>query len=65
MVRSIELFTDGYFEPAAEPSFAAWEAVFREVERLDPEKIGRYPSVKGSDSGHYAVDRTVIVIHAH
>jgi len=63
-VRSIELFTDGYFEPAAEPSVAAWEAAFREVERLDQEKIGRYPSVKGSTAGRYADDRTVIVINA-
>ncbi len=63
-VRSIELFTDGYFEPAAEPSIAAWEAAFREVERIDPEKIDHYPSVKGSSPGRYADDRTVIVIDA-
>ena len=62
-VRSIELFTDGYFEPAAAPSVQAWEASFREVERIDPEKIGRYPGVKGSSPGRYADDRTVIVIH--
>jgi hypothetical protein len=61
-VRGIELFTDGYFEPAAAPSVAAWEAAFREVERIDPEKIGRYPSVKGSAPDRYADDRTVIVI---
>ena len=62
-VRSIELFTDGYFEPAAAPSVEAWEASFREVEQIDPEKIGHYPGVKGSSSGRYADDRTVIVIH--
>jgi hypothetical protein len=63
-VRSIELFTDGYFEPAADPSIASWEAAFREVERIDPEKIDRYPSVKGSSPGRYADDRTVVVIDA-
>jgi hypothetical protein len=41
----------------------AWEASFREVERVDPEKIGRYAGVKGSEPGRHADDRTVIVIH--
>ncbi|MGH6944578.1 MAG: hypothetical protein ACREH6_10210, partial [Geminicoccaceae bacterium] len=62
-VQSIELFTDGYFEPADAPSVEAWEAAFREVERADPEKIDRYPGVKGSTPGRYADDRTVIVVH--
>ncbi|MGH1479184.1 MAG: protein phosphatase 2C domain-containing protein [Geminicoccales bacterium] len=62
-ISSIELFTDGYFEIAETPSIAAWEASFREVERCDPDKIDRYPSVKGSAAGRYADDRTVIVIH--
>jgi hypothetical protein len=63
-VGSIELFTDGYFEPAETPSVGAWEASFRKVESADPEKIGRYPSVKGSTRERYADDRTVIVIDA-
>jgi hypothetical protein len=63
-VSSIELFTDGYFEPAAAPSVAAWEASFRQVEQIDAEKIDRYPCVKGSTAGRYADDRTVIVIHS-
>ena len=46
-IDTIELFTDGYFEPGAAPALDAWEAAFAEVERVDPEKIGRYPSVKG------------------
>lgn len=62
-VDTIELWTDGYFAPAAAPSVEAWEASFREVERLDAEKIGRYPCVKGSVPGRYADDRTVIVVH--
>jgi hypothetical protein len=61
-VETIELFTDGYFAPAAAPSVEAWEASFREVEQVDPEKIDRYPCVKGSVPGRYADDRTVIVI---
>jgi hypothetical protein len=62
-VRSVELFTDGYLEPAEAASVDAWEASFCEVERVDPEKIERYPGVKGSEPGRHADDRTVIVIH--
>ncbi|HEX5077589.1 MAG TPA: protein phosphatase 2C domain-containing protein [Geminicoccaceae bacterium] len=61
-VDTIELFTDGYFELADAPAVDAWEASFREVERIDPEKIDRYPCVKGSIPGRYADDRTVIVV---
>jgi len=62
-VRSIELFTDGYFEPADAPEVAAWEASFAEVERVDPEKTGAYPSVKGSAGRMRTDDRTVVVVH--
>jgi hypothetical protein len=61
-LRSIELFTDGYFEPGATAEVAAWEAAFAEVERVDPEKIDRYPSVKGSTPRIRADDRTVVIV---
>lgn len=61
-VVSIELFTDGYFEPGATPDVAAWEASFAEVERVDPEKVGRYPSVKGSAGRMRTDDRTVVIV---
>ena len=62
-VRSIELFTDGYFKPGAAPALDDWEAAFAEVERVDPEKIGRYPSVKGSSERMRADDRTAVIVH--
>ena len=62
-LHTIELFTDGYFEPGATPDVAAWEAAFEEVERVDPEKIGRYPSVKGSTPEAWTDDRTVVIVH--
>ena len=40
-LRSIELYTDGYFKPAATPDVAAWEAAFAEVERIDPREDRR------------------------
>jgi hypothetical protein len=60
-VRSIELFTDGYFKPGATPDLAAWEDGFAEVERDDPDKIDRYPSVKGTVGRIRADDRTVVI----
>jgi len=62
-LQSIELFTDGYFKPGATPDVAAWEAAFAEVEALDPEKIGAYPSVKGSAGRIRTDDRTVVIVH--
>ena len=62
-VRSIELFTDGYFKTAATADVAAWEAAFAEVELRDPEKIDAYPSVKGTVERMRTDDRTVVVVH--
>ncbi len=62
-IQSIELFTDGYFKPGASPALADWEGAFTEVERIDPEKIGRYPSVKGSSARMNTDDRTVVIVH--
>ncbi len=61
-VRSIELFTDGYFKTAATPEVTAWEAAFAEVEVRDPEKIDAYPSVKGSLERMRTDDRTVVIV---
>lgn len=60
--RTLELFTDGYFAPGAEPTVAAWEAAFAEVERDDPNKLNRYPSVKGTIGRIRADDRTVLIV---
>lgn len=61
-IHSIELFTDGYFKPGAAASVDDWEATFAEVERVDPEKIDRYPSVKGSAARMRTDDRTVVIV---
>ena len=62
-IRSFELFTDGYFKPGATPALCDWEAAFTEVERVDPDKIARYPSVKGSTARMRTDDRTVVIVH--
>jgi hypothetical protein len=61
-VRTLELFTDGYFAPGAAPTIAAWEEAFAAVEREDPDKLGRYPSVKGTVGRIRADDRTVLIV---
>ena len=61
-VHSMELYTDGYFAPGATPELAAWERAFEEVERVDPEKIGAYPSVKGSSERMRTDDRTLVIV---
>lgn len=62
-LRSIELYTDGYFKPAATPDVAAWETAFVDVERIDPEKVDAYPSVKGTAGRMRTDDRTVVIVH--
>jgi hypothetical protein len=61
-LATFELFSDGYFAAGAEPSVVAWEAAFAEVERQDPLKIDRWPSVKGTIGRVRADDRTVLVV---
>ena len=59
-VRTLELFTDGYFKPGEAFGVAAWEKAFEEVERDDPEKVKFYVSAKGSTATQWADDRTYV-----
>lgn len=61
-VSRLELFSDGYFAEPEAFGVAAWEASFAEVERLDPDKIGPYASVKGSGPDSWTDDRTYLGI---
>lgn len=61
-VRTIELFTDGYFSTPADTNSAAWEAEFERVEREDYHKIGAHRGVKGSTADEFSDDRTVICL---
>ena len=63
-IRTLELFTDGYFTPGAEPSIDAWEAAFAEVERTDPDKRHQFASVKGTVGRIRADDRTVVIVES-
>ena len=59
-VRTVELFSDGYFKPGADFGVASWEEAFREVERDDPAKVTLYLSPKGSTATHWTDDRTYL-----
>ncbi len=61
-IETIEMFSDGYFGCAQGTSVADWEAWFARVEGEDPAKVGAHPSTKGSFGGHFADDRTVLIL---
>ncbi len=59
-IHTLELFSDGYFEPGRAFGVEMWEAAFREVEEVDPHKIGRYVSTKGTTPTQLTDDRTYL-----
>lgn len=61
-VRSIELFTDGYYGVAEAASVASWESWIEMVQREDLHRVGRFASTKGSAPGKNADDRSVVVV---
>lgn len=61
--RSLEIFSDGYFDCPAGTRVLDWERRFAEVEALDPEKTGAFASVKGSTATDFTDDRSVICLN--
>jgi hypothetical protein len=59
-VRTVEIYSDGYFKPGDAFGVAAWEKAFAEAERDDPAKVLLYPSPKGSTASLWADDRTYL-----
>jgi serine/threonine protein phosphatase PrpC len=59
-VDTLELFSDGYFEPGRGFGVDLWETAFREVEAADPHKIDRYISTKGTTATQLTDDRTYL-----
>lgn len=55
-IRTIELFSDGYFAIPPDATINAWETAFELVERKDPDKWKTYKSTKSKD------DRTIAII---
>ncbi len=61
-INTIELFSDGYFSRPMGTTVQAWEQRFREVEHIDPNKIGLFSSTKGSNGQVFSDDRTIVVL---
>ena len=59
-VRSLELFTDGYFDVPDAAGLDAFEAAHAEVERVDFDKLDRFASMKGSAEDRATDDRTYL-----
>ena len=62
-VRTIEVFSDGYFSlPKSGVSICDWEREFSIIESQDFHKISEYRGVKGSTTGEFADDRSLVVV---
>ena len=61
-IKSLELFTDGYFSLPDEVTVAAWEREFARIESIDPSKIDSCPAIKGSTSTEFSDDRSVLIV---
>lgn len=59
-VDTMELFSDGYFKLGDGFGIDSWEKGFREVEEVDPHKIGKYLSTKGTTKLALTDDRTYL-----
>ncbi len=56
-VRTLEIFTDGYFAVPKSAAIKSWEDMHKTVEREDPHKYLKYKSTKSKD------DRTVLIVN--
>jgi len=62
-IRSVEVFSDGYFAMPGDTSVSSWEAKHADVERRDLRKLDAFPNVKGSTTMEFSDDRCVITMN--
>lgn len=62
-VKTLELFSDGYFILPDAVKVASWEKAFSMGEREDPLRWDKYPAVKGVAPGMHSDDRTILIVN--
>lgn len=62
-VKTLELFSDGYFISPAIPEIESWEKAFFKGEKEDPLRWGKYPAVKGATKDMFSDDRTIVIVN--
>lgn len=62
LIKTLEIFSDGYAKIPAHHRVQDWESGHRLVEQEDFHKVDEFPSVKGSTKTEFNDDRTVVSI---
>lgn len=60
-VKTLEIFSDGYYAIPKEPTIEAFEKAFLEAEKEDPLRFKKYPAVKASTPEQFSDDRTILI----
>ncbi|MFH1833012.1 MAG: hypothetical protein ABH816_02485 [Candidatus Levyibacteriota bacterium] len=61
-VKTLELFSDGYYSFPDFPSIDLWEEKFFQGEKEDPLRWNKYPAVKAVLPGQFSDDRTILIV---
>ena len=61
-IKTLELFSDGYFVLPAAPEIATWEEAFFAGEKEDPLRWNKYPAVKSATKDMFSDDRTIVIV---
>ncbi len=62
-IKSLEIFSDGYFKLPAVAEIESWEQGFFTGEREDPLRWSLYPAVKGAGKDTFSDDRTILIVN--
>lgn len=62
-VKTLELFSDGYFILPKVAEIKSWEEAFFKGEKEDPLRWDKYPAVKGVMQDMYSDDRTILIVN--